>query len=94
MTEYFRTATVLPYPIADFHISYFAALFKMSESRLYAQKITQKKGKGKENFSIPRACTPGQKPGLNTLDAGRRVGVGQGDREFRIETIGKKMEKP
>ena len=30
------------------------------------------------------ACTPGQRPGLNTLDAGRRVGAGQGDREFRI----------
>ena len=48
----------------------------------------------KRKFSIPRACTPGQRTGLNTLDAGRRVGVGQGDREFRIEMIGKKKEKP
>jgi len=32
----------------QFHISYFAALFKMSTSRIYAQTITQKKGKGKE----------------------------------------------
>jgi len=26
--------------------------------------------------SIPYVCTPGQRPGLNTLDAGRRVGIG------------------
>jgi len=33
--------------------------------------------------SIPLVCTPGQRPGLNTLDAGRRVGVGQGDNKIK-----------
>ena len=57
----------------------------MSASRIYLQKITERKGKGKGKFSIPRSCTPGQRPGLNTLDAGRRVGVGgEGDFGFVI----------
>ena len=38
---------------------------------------------GKKDKSIPYVCTPGQRPGLNTLDAGRRVGVGQGNNKIK-----------
>jgi hypothetical protein len=32
----------------NFHISYFAAIFKMTASRINKNKISQKNGKGKE----------------------------------------------